>query len=71
MTKTASNIHPLQLTLNNAAQHQFNGAAIIDEFGNEVLITETMVQRACNALKDSWHFPKMKSAKKTRIAKAR
>lgn len=35
------------------------GAAIIDEKGNEVPITEAMIQRACNELACSWTFPRM------------
>ncbi|MGB2287999.1 MAG: PA1571 family protein [Porticoccaceae bacterium] len=31
----------------------FNGAAIIDENGNEIPITEEMVQNACDSLEDS------------------
>jgi len=57
MTKTTSSIHPLNTTLSSTVQHQFNGAAIVDEFGQETPITESMVQHACNALNNSWHSP--------------
>jgi hypothetical protein len=33
------------------------GAAIIDEKGNEVPITESMVSRACEELAGCWVFP--------------
>ncbi|MFZ5756685.1 MAG: PA1571 family protein [Pseudomonadota bacterium] len=35
------------------------GAAIIDEQGNEVPITESMIERACDELARSWQFPRM------------
>lgn len=38
------------------------GAAIIDEKGNEVPITEAMIQRACNELACSWTFPRMEGS---------
>lgn len=34
------------------------GAAIIDEQGNEVPITESMIERACEELSRSWQFPR-------------
>lgn len=34
------------------------GAAIIDEQGNEVPITESMIERACEELSGSWQFPR-------------
>lgn len=33
------------------------GAAVIDEKGNEVPITESMVSRACEELASCWVFP--------------
>jgi len=33
------------------------GAAVIDEKGNEVPITESMVSRACEELASCWIFP--------------
>ncbi|MDX1696221.1 MAG: hypothetical protein R3208_20825 [Ketobacteraceae bacterium] len=36
----------------------FNGAAVIDEYGNEVPITEEMIQTACRKLKNAWLFPR-------------
>ena len=36
----------------------FHGAAILDENGNEIPITEDMIRNACQCLKDSWHFPR-------------
>lgn len=38
------------------------GAAIIDEQGNEVPITEAMVQRACEELARTWIFPRLQAA---------
>lgn len=35
-----------------------NGAAIIDEDGHEIPITEAMIQEACENLHDAWYFPK-------------
>lgn len=40
---------------------EFNGAAIIDEQGNEVPITEEMVQSACKRLSNAWLFPRQGS----------
>lgn len=34
------------------------GAAVIDEQGNEVPITESMIERACEELARSWSFPR-------------
>lgn len=34
------------------------GAAVIDERGNEIPITEAMVRRACDELSRSWLFPR-------------
>lgn len=39
----------------------FNGAAIIDEQGNEVPITEDMIQAACKKLGNAWLFPRQGS----------
>lgn len=36
---------------------QFNGAAVIDEQGREVPITEAMIQQACETLAKSWNYP--------------
>lgn len=33
------------------------GAALIDAKGNEIPITESMIQRACEELAGSWRFP--------------
>lgn len=38
------------------------GAAVIDEQGNEVPITESMVARACDELARSWTFPRRVAA---------
>lgn len=38
------------------------GAAIIDEHGNEVPITESMITRACDELASCWAFPRAQMA---------
>ncbi|MZR61645.1 PA1571 family protein [Alcanivorax sp. DP30] len=38
-------------------QSNFNGAAVIDEQGREVPITEAMIQQACESLAKNWHYP--------------
>ncbi len=38
-------------------QTGFNGAAIITAQGEEVPITEDMIQRACEHLESRWHYP--------------
>ena len=40
---------------------EFNGAAIIDDQGNEVPITEEMIQSACKKLGNAWLFPRQGS----------
>ncbi len=35
----------------------FHGAAIIDDSGREVPITEDMVQNACQSLEKCWFYP--------------
>ncbi|MCC1497140.1 PA1571 family protein [Alcanivorax sp. 1008] len=35
----------------------FHGAALIDESGREVPITEDMIRRACETLEHGWHYP--------------
>ena len=45
----------------------FNGAAIIDEAGKEIPITEEMVRAACEHLEKAWQFPSntTKTARRT------
>ncbi|MCG8673046.1 MAG: hypothetical protein MI867_26865 [Pseudomonadales bacterium] len=43
---------------NLSTERDFHGAAIIDENGCEVPITEEMIQRACNDLSNEWLFPR-------------
>lgn len=38
------------------------GAAIVDENGNEIPITESMIERACAELAGSWLFPRRQYA---------
>ncbi len=46
------------MNTNSQAPHsKFNGAAMIDEEGREVPITESMIQRACEKLANSWCYP--------------
>ncbi len=60
MTKTVVNMNTLNPTFNQAVKNQFNGGAIIDEFGNETPISETMIQHACSVLANSWESPSIK-----------
>ena len=39
------------------SQNDFNGAAVIDEQGREVPITEAMIQQACETLAKDWSYP--------------
>ena len=41
-----------------SSETDFHGAAIIDENGNEVPITEEMILQACDELSCSWMFPR-------------
>ena len=45
-------------SLGKDQEPDFHGAAIIDANGNEIPITEAMVQQACNESKNSWLFPR-------------
>ncbi|EKF75150.1 hypothetical protein A11A3_05639 [Alcanivorax hongdengensis A-11-3] len=40
-----------------SSRPDFNGAAVIDEHGREIPITEAMIQRACERLEKSWQYP--------------
>lgn len=40
-----------------SSETDFHGAAIIDEQGREIPITEQMVQQACSALDNAWQYP--------------
>lgn len=42
----------------NVMDRDFHGAAIIDENGKEVPITEDMIQKACQELSNAWLFPR-------------
>ncbi|MDF1629391.1 MAG: hypothetical protein P1U78_06280 [Alcanivoracaceae bacterium] len=35
----------------------FHGAALIDDSGHEVPITEDMIRRACETLEHGWQYP--------------
>lgn len=50
----------MQAHTSNANRQQssdFHGAALIDQHGREVPITEAMVQQACKHLENSWLYP--------------
>ncbi len=42
--------------------HAFFGAALVDEQGREIPITEEMIVDACDELMKLWHFPMNKAA---------
>ena len=54
--------YPTQMSQSTPAlaQHQraFTAAYLVDEQGREVQITEHMIQRACQALRQRCHRPK-------------
>jgi len=57
MTNTTSKIFKADAARSCAVNNYFNGAAVVDDLGNETPITESMIQHACNVLHDSWKFP--------------
>ncbi len=42
----------------SASTRNFHGAALIDAEGNEIPITEAMIQQACQVLENDWLFPR-------------
>ena len=52
-TKMDTNVFNLQA---------FYGAALVDEQGREIPITEEMIVDACDELMKFWHFPMTKAA---------
>ena len=40
----------------------FYGAALVNEQGREIPITEEMISNACDELMKLWHFPMNKAA---------
>ena len=46
-----------QATNSQVEASGLNGAALIDENGEEILITEDMIQQACEEMADNWIFP--------------
>ncbi|MCH2556947.1 MAG: hypothetical protein MK005_06565 [Alcanivorax sp.] len=40
-----------------SSRREFNGAAVVDEQGREIPITEAMILRACRELEQAWHYP--------------
>ncbi|HNA20282.1 MAG TPA: hypothetical protein PLN40_02555 [Agitococcus sp.] len=52
-TKMDTNVFNLQA---------FYGAALVDEQGREIPITEEMIVDACDELMKLWHFPMTKAA---------
>lgn len=49
---TMSFVHALR-----RPRQSLNDAALIDEFGREIPITEAMILRACKVLEQEWHYP--------------
>jgi hypothetical protein len=49
----------MQTRQQNPSDHakDFHGAALIDEQGREVPITEDMIRRACETLEHRWQYP--------------
>lgn len=41
----------------------FHGAAIVDEQGREMAITESMILRACRELEQHWCYPRRRGQK--------
>ncbi|PVZ64988.1 PA1571 family protein [Pelagibaculum spongiae] len=41
----------------DAVETEVFGAAIVDEDGNEVPITDKMIKKACNELDKQWTYP--------------
>ncbi|GAA5128128.1 hypothetical protein GCM10023339_55540 [Alloalcanivorax gelatiniphagus] len=41
----------------SSSRREFNGAALVDEQGREIPITEAMILRACRELEQAWHYP--------------
>lgn len=70
MIKTVVNMNTLDTNFNQAVKNQFNGGAVIDEFGNETPITETMIQHACSVLANSWESPSIKQLDYNPISQA-
>ncbi len=44
------------------AGNPFHGAALLDENGREIPITEEMIMQACDELMKQWQFPVRKAA---------
>ena len=40
-----------------SSRREFNGAALVDEQGREIPITEATILRACRELEQAWHYP--------------
>ena len=46
-----------------SSRREFNGAALVDEQGREIPITEAMILRACEELEQAWRYPKRSTRK--------
>lgn len=46
------------LTTAVLASNPFQGAALLDEQGREIPITEEMIVQACDELMKLWHYPR-------------
>lgn len=38
-------------------RREFNGAALVDERGREIPITDAMILKACRELERAWRYP--------------
>jgi len=53
---TRSNAHTSKPATGQASGIDFHGASVINEAGEEIPITETMVQRACKSFIKQWEL---------------
>jgi len=49
------------LDYHKKSQMHFNGAVFIDKAGNEISITEAMIQNACKNLHEAWNSPQVQN----------
>ncbi|WP_163833479.1 PA1571 family protein [Spartinivicinus ruber] len=49
---------PMIATKSTRPANLLYGAAVIDENGNEIPITETMIMKACKKLEKAWVYKK-------------
>lgn len=46
-----------------APRREFNGAALVDERGREIPITDAMILKACRELEQAWQYPSRQARK--------